>query len=257
MRASHPLIVPLRPLAIALGALVMVAAPACMWVIDRDDGNRLTVVSAPTEWPAGVDPHAPMLTLADGSEVRIDAAWLGWRRVALSLCGGSGGAGGSGSALGGVAHAHGGSSSAEVDAPLVEALVRPVASVAPGAPLALAELAPATGRYCRLSIGVGAVDAGADGAPDDGSFDGYSLSIDGATRESGEAAWRPFSLRETASFDVVLPLDRMTIEGGTTLEVRVSKAAGAWFEGVDLFADDAARTVLERVQSSIALEVSP
>lgn len=239
MRPGRPSV---RPLAIALGAAALVIAPACMWVIERDAGNRVTVISTPTEWPAGVDPTSPTLTLADGTEVRVDAAYLGWRRVALSPCAEA-------RSFGGVARAHGGTSRNVIEATLVEHLVGDEA-------VPLAELAPATGRYCRLSIGAGAVDAGADGAPDDGSFDGYSLWIDGALRPAGTPDWRPFALRETASFDVVLPLDGISIEGGAALEVTVSKAAAAWFDGVDLFADGAAREVLERVQRSIALEGS-
>ena len=100
MRPGRPSV---RPLAIALGAAALVIAPACMWVIERDAGNRVTVISTPTEWPAGVDPMSPTLTLADGTEVRVDAAYLGWRRVALSPCAEA-------RSFGGVARAHGGTS---------------------------------------------------------------------------------------------------------------------------------------------------
>lgn len=221
---------PLRALSIAAAALGLVALRACAWVIDLDEGNRVHVTLAPTEWP-------------DDASLIIERAWLAWGRVELVPCEPVRGAG---IARAGAAYAHGGTSALRSTTSVVEALLGPEA-------LELEALAPPTGVYCAVIIGADGAAIDAAHAPDDVDLDGLTLYVEGYQKVGGE--WRTFVLRETAAFDVRVPLDHLAIDG-TTLRVTLSKDASAWFDGFDPFADDAARALLERVQASIVAEVT-
>ncbi len=232
----------MRSAAIVLAALAVAIAPSCAVVLGEDDGNRVRVVLAATQWPEHDEDGVPLmragtLRRADGSEVIIERAYVAWSRVQLVPCG----------ALllpariNSARAVHGPDTSLAVNHPLLDALL-------PRPELLLAELRPPSGRYCRALIGVAASDP--SGGPIDLDMHGASMVVEGFWRASATAPWQSFFLRESAAFDIAIDLGERDIADGHDLQIIVSRSADAWLDGVDLAAPDAARDLLTRLHES-------
>lgn len=222
----------MRSLAIAALAL----APSCAVVLNEDDGNRVRVVLTATQWPA-LETRPGLLQRADGSEVIVERAYVAWARVTLVPCGAST----LPARVNAARASHGPDTSLMVSRPTLEGLLSHHDAI-------LAELRPPSDTYCRAIIGVAAPDV--DTGPDDLDMRGASLLVDGFWRTSPEAAWRAFSLRESAAFDVAVDLDDREIADGDNLDIVLSRSADAWLDGVELDAPDAARDLLTRLHES-------
>ncbi len=232
----------MRAVAVVVAALGFVLAPSCAVVLGEDDGNRVRVVLAATQWPDHDDDGAPVtragtLRRADGSEVIIERAYIAWSRVQLVPCGELL----MPARINAARAAHGPDTSLAVTSPLLDMLL-------PRPELLLAELHPPSGAYCRAVIGAAASDPAV--APVDLDMRGASMLVDGFWRASPTAPWQAFLLRESAAFDVTVQLGEREIANGATLEILLSRSADAWLDGVDLAAPDAARDLLARLHES-------
>lgn len=240
----------MRAAAIVAAALVVVAARACVWTLDEDAGNRVAVTIAPTTWPPPADATGRLGTFvrADGAHFLLERAYLAWARLELVACDGEV-VSIPLAPLSGMARAHTTTSRTELAHPWVEPLVT-------AEPTLLGELAPPSATYCKVIVGAAAAPLGADGAPPDlPALEGASLYLEGFYRPSGALDWQPFTLRETASFDVIVPLDARRIADGQALALTLTKDARAWFDGVDPTSAEAARHVLEQLQRTIDARV--
>jgi|GEM_PF-4756933 len=238
-----------RTLATFAGALALVVAPACAWVISDASGNRVRVVLEPMQWPdddIDATGRPGFVRREDGSEVLVERAFVAWSRVALVPCGPPLPPMAS-LLFANVARAsHGPDTAIALTRPTVDGLFAPRATT-------LAELSPPSGHYCKLVIGVAAPSGVALGEPADLAMRGASLIVDGYFRSGPEAAWRAFALRESAAFDVTIDLGERTIDDGDALEFALGRSAADWLEGIDLASSDptaASRAALESLQDA-------
>lgn len=238
-----------RMLATIAGALALVVAPACAWVISDASGNRVRVVLEPMTWPdddLDATGRPGFVRRDDGSEVLVERAFVAWSRIALVPCGPPTIPSASFSLTNVARASHGPDTAIALSRPTIDGLFAPRAAT-------LAELSPPSGHYCKLVIGVAAPDGHALGEPADLAMQGASLVVDGYFRSGPDAAWQAFALRESAAFDVTIDLGERAIADGDVLEFALGRSASDWVEGIDLASPDAtigSRTALESLQDT-------